>query len=225
MSTDERRTPILVLAQGLIRVSRWLTLECYLRFLFPDLRARSDVPAAERVGATTAHRYAIAYDYYVFFWIALDATLLLIAAYRPTATFLVIAQGLALSRIIDLVRTGLNASLFNQATGRDELRVESAPGLVVLALLAYVELMACFAIIYAAHRELLIQAHGGASSVPDAILFAALTQMTISFGTQYPQGWLRFVAAIQAFFGLVLVALIISRVISSLRPIRSVDDR
>jgi len=223
MSTGERRTPILAAGLGLMSAARWLTLQCYLRFLFPALWERGDLPVTTRVDASTAYRHAVAMDVYYLCWMALEVVILLVAAHRPTAMFLGIAQVLAVSRIVELVRTGLNTSLFDQVTGRDDYSLASAPRLVLISLLAYLELTACFAIIYASHRELLIQANHSASTVADAIFFAALTQMTISFGVQHPTGWLRAVATVQAFVGLLLVALIIARMMSSLRPLKSLD--
>lgn len=224
MSTSQRPTPILAAALGLMWALRWLTLQCYLRFFFPDLRERNDIPATESVEASATHRRAIALDAYFLLWIALEATALLLTAYWPTATSLAVAQSLAISRIVDLVRAGLNTSLFDQATGRDDNRVESAPRLVLLAMLSYVELMVCFAVIYASHLQLLTQADKTPSSVVDAIYFSVLTQLTISFGSPLPDGWLRYVAALQACVGLLLVALIIARMMSSLRPLKSLDE-
>ena len=117
MSNSQRRTPILAAALGAMWALRWLTLRCYLRFLFPYLRERSDVPAAESVDASTRYRYAVAYDAYVFLWIALEATALLATTFWPTTVSLAVVQVLAIGRIVDLVRVGLNTSLFDQVTG------------------------------------------------------------------------------------------------------------
>ena len=85
--------------------------------------------------------------------------------------------------------------------------------------------MVCFAIIYASHLNLLAPADKNPSRTADAIYFAVLAQLTISFGNPVPRGWLRYVAAAQGLCGLVLVVLIISRVMSSLPPLQALDDR
>ena len=224
MPATQRATPILALVLGLMEAMRWLTLQCYLRFLIPDLREREDFAGRQTADASVMYRRATAFDAYVLLWIALEASALVVATHWPTAPSLAIVQGLVVSRIIDLVRVGLNTSLFDQVTGHGGDRVESAPRLVLLALIAYVELMACFAVIYLSHRGLLVQTDKAPTGALDAICFSVLTQMTISFGNPLPNGWLKYVAALQGFLGLLLVALIIARMMSSLRPLKSLDE-
>ena len=98
---------------------KWLTLQCYLRFLIPDLRGPRDVPPTETVDAAATYRRAVAVNAYGFLWLGLEATALALTALRPTGALL---RSLRDSRLAESssysVRDSMSVSLTKSVIAR-----------------------------------------------------------------------------------------------------------
>ncbi|MGA2888807.1 MAG: potassium channel family protein [Terracidiphilus sp.] len=125
-------------------------------------------------------------------------------------------------RVADIVATAVRMTLF-KFLFETNAAVASHARVVVLGFINYIELCICFAVFYAA-----IPRHIHLPS-PDKwdwfspLYFSAITQLTIGYGDMYPTGPARALAAVQAFVGVILIVLLVSRFISVMKPIRSVS--
>ena len=131
----------------------------------------------------------------------------------------ILATGWATLRIVNIVEASVNVALFDRFRGRQDDRVASRTRLVVLAVVNYIELIVCFAAIYASG---FIGHLTNASTSWDALYFSVLTQLTVSFGDVLPSGGIRVAAPIQALGGLLFLVLIFARVISALPELQEI---
>jgi hypothetical protein len=163
--------------------------------------------------------------------------LLLCRHLRPAIARLALA--FVVWRVIDILATDLRVSLFESFDRRrdternKDLRyVYSSPSrVIVLGVINYLELIVCFAAIYAFGAD-----HVTADLRPATWLFASnpviekclhlsfVTQITVGYGDLVPNGWLRPVAWLQCFAGLGIVALLIARYMTVLPGDRGLRD-
>jgi hypothetical protein len=220
-----RSTPILSVASWLSRVTGWFTLQWHLHYWLGrrsswclHLVDRLDLEV-EHLTADQAWQRAIAVDRYVLLWLVLEVGILTaLGLSAPGPHWMALVP--AISRIIDILRATLKVILLDRVSIRRHDRVASRERLVLIALLGYLELVLCFAIIYGAG---LAHLHG-AHKMTDALYFSVLTQITISFGTLTPDSWLKIVAAAQAFCGLYFTVVIIARTVGSQQDLTAIDD-
>ncbi len=139
--------------------------------------------------------------------------------FSGSMTLRFVAAAWAALRIIDIFQVSVNVALFDRVRERQDNKVASRARLTTLAIVNYLELIVCFATIYASGY---LGELKGASTPWDALYFSVLTQLTVSFGDITPIGGLRVIAPIQALVGLLFLVLIFARVISALPPIREV---
>jgi hypothetical protein len=92
--------------------------------------------------------------------------------------------------------------------------------LIVLSFVNVLELCICFGLLYASDWHRLSVAGRSAT----AFYFSAITQTTIGYGDVYPTGYLRIIAACQAFISLVFAALVFTRFVGTLPRINAILD-
>ncbi len=123
-------------------------------------------------------------------------------------------------RILDVMATALHVSLFDEFDTSKERYVHSAPSRVILlGLLNYVELLICFAAIYAIDATLIVPTNTSIKSAfADAIEcplhLSCITQLTVGYGDLVPSSWLRFITWLQGASGLTIIAILIARYMS-----------
>ena len=109
----------------------------------------------------------------------------------------------------------------------DEGKVASAQRMVLLGFVNFIELIAAYAVIYAAARSYGMLTRGPGVTLPldwfDPLYFSASTELTIGYGDITPTGLLRAIAMFQTFSSLILLVVIVSRYVSYLSPVREVD--
>ncbi len=125
-------------------------------------------------------------------------------------------------RSVDIVAVAIRITLFDSARAAKPA-VASHARIVILGLINYIELIICFATMYASSPQLLASKSG-----PDdwfqCIYFSAMTQFTVGYGDITPTGTLRPVACFQTLAGLLLLSVLVFRFLSLLRPVGSVSD-
>ena len=225
--SDVRYSPILTLALGIAKLARWLTLQWYLHWLYPNLRDRADIPQCDVVDDNATRRRARAIDTYVLGWVLAEIIALLFVALRPPFAALVALEVVVGSRLIDLVRATVNTTVLDLVSGREDDKVASRARLVLLSITNYLELILCFGVIYGANLDSLAATSQASAPVTvlDALYFSLITQLTISFGDPVPHGWLRPVAGTQGLLGLLFIALVIGRTVSAMRGFTEVGEK
>ena len=126
-------------------------------------------------------------------------------------------------KILEIPSTALRVALFDRVhlDRGVEHGVASRARMVVLGFVNYVELIACFAVIYAWAPEAL------GLSEPDwfaPFYLSAVSQLTIGYGELHPEGWLRPIACIQGLLALMLILLLIGRFITMLEQDVNLED-
>jgi Ion channel len=120
-------------------------------------------------------------------------------------------------RMVDLLATAVRVSLFDEFDKRTERYVYSTPiRPVVLGIMNYVELVVCFAAVYAINPGLILSSDKDLSwlvspSVERPLHLSFMTQLTVGYGDLYPDHWLRPVTWLQGCAGLGVIVLLIAR--------------
>ena len=182
------------------------------------LRNRADLDQAHVNSPELTAERSRRVEMFLVTYYALDV-LAFASTFVPSAALHVGAAAWATLRIIDIVQASVNISLFDRLRGREDERVASQARLTTLAIVNYLELIVCFATIYATG---LLGDLKGASTPWDALYFSALTQLTVSFGDVMPAAAIRVAAPVQALCGLLFLVLVFARVISALPAIKEV---
>lgn len=222
LKPDTRYSPILTITRWTLRIARWLTLQWYLHWLYPDLRDRGDIPEAEALDENATKRRASAVDTYVLAWVVAEVAVLQTLALQPPQGIVVFAQVLAASRFVDMLRATLNTTMMDRVAGRRDDRIASHARLVLLSVINYAELILCFSIVYASHLRLL--SSRAPFGVLDVVYFSAMTHLTISFGDPTPTVYLRPVAALQGLCGLLFIALVVARMVGALKSFKEIGE-
>ncbi len=154
---------------------------------------------------------------YILAWLGIEVVLLATEAIN-LAWPAWIPRVLALVRILDIFQSSVNMSVFDQLRTDKTLVISSAVRTLVLSFLNYIELLVCFAIIYASMHGLLL----GSSGWLDDLYFSVVTQLTIGYGDIRPIGWARLVSVAQGLIAVAFTILIFGRIVSVLPAIGSV---
>lgn len=127
-------------------------------------------------------------------------------------------------RALGIVAIATRVAVFDSDDRRPgvDAYVSSARRIVVLGFINFIELILCFASIYAFNPGL-VGGRGNRDWI-DPIHLSAMSQFTIGYGDIYPLGALRVVVWCQAFFGTVLLVLMIGRFVSLIRHVKLLDD-
>ncbi len=102
--------------------------------------------------------------------------------------------------------------------------VASKERIVILGFVNYLELIICFACIYAAHSSLIKGPQGHTIDWFDSVYLSAITQFTIGYGDLAPTSILRLFAVIQGISSILLLVLLIGRFISLIDADRSLAN-
>lgn len=124
-------------------------------------------------------------------------------------------------RVANIIATAARMTLFKL---EPNAAVASHVRVVVLGLINYIELCVCFAVFYAADWRHIHLPPGDKPDWFSPLYFSSATQLTIGYGDLYPTGPARALAVAQAFAGVLLIVLLVSRFISVMKPIRSVSE-
>ncbi|MBX9582672.1 MAG: potassium channel family protein [Gemmataceae bacterium] len=168
-------------------------------------------------------RRAMRVDTFIAGCLLVDIACLWYVAEGPADWRRAFAVGFVGWRVVDVLATVLRVCLFDEFDSRTHLYVHSSPTrVVVLGLVNYLELVVCFAGVYAFAPQLVVAAHA-APPVFDGpagkgLHLSFATQLTVGYGDAYPVGWLRPVAWLQALAGLGLIALQIARYMAVVPP-------
>ena len=127
-------------------------------------------------------------------------------------------RGIVILRIVHIMQAVVNLSVFDQLRLREPIVISSAVRTVVLSFLNYLELVACFAILYLSLPGQLV----GLEHWSDALYFSVVTQLTVGFGDIRPVHWARLVTTVQAIIAVVFTVLIFGRIIAVLPRLTSV---
>jgi len=192
-----------------------------LSFLPPQIFLRWMVGGRDRITREQweSREFTIKRARNVEYFIAACA-LLDVAAFVSTSSPASITRAVAVAwaclRVIDILQATVNVTLFDELRERTDRRVTATVRLVILAFVNYLELIICFATIYASALQNL----AGAKSQWDAAYFSVVTQLTIGYGDITPRGSLRAVVAFQAIASLAFVGLVFVRALAALPQIR-----
>lgn len=211
-------SPLTDTARWLFQFADYLAVRRWLSFRVSLFKPRSALTPEEAISNDYTKRRARAIEIYMMGWLALELVLAgwSVTFWMPQWVRLG-ATVLALLRIIEVVQVTVNAAIFDALSGRPDVRIASSERMIVLSALNFLELIACFGVIYASYYHLL---HGAGRPIT-GYYFSIITQLTIGYGDVYPIGWLRVVAAAQGLAGLSFVILVFSRFLASLRTVKT----
>jgi hypothetical protein len=220
-------SPITALVCWLFNVARWLTFLHWRAKKNPHRKARNKVTEEELNKSEYTRWRALWIEGYVILWIAVESVAISMECMGLTRGWLpLVLIFFALWRILDIVQYAVNTTLFDGLSGRPDNCVASRARMIVLAGVNYIELCACFGIIYAAYCANQNCCHlSGAGSPLTAFYFSIITQLTIGYGDVHPMGWLRIVAAAQGLIGTIFVVLVFARLVAALPQIKGVLDK
>jgi len=211
--------PLTAAVRGLFQVADRLSVRRWLSPWYPLFKPRSALTPAEVESKEFTRCRARAIDLYMMAWLGLESVLVIFSiTIGVPQWFCWLATGLAFSRVIEVVQVTVNAAIFDALSGRPDARVASPERIIVLSALNFLELAACFGLIYAIHYRQL----QGAGRPITGYYFSIITQLTIGYGDVYPTGWLRVVAVVQGLAGLAFVILVFSRFLASLQPVSGI---
>jgi hypothetical protein len=197
-----------------------------LSYRLPLLRARNQLTSEEVADTAFVVRRVRAIDCYVLVCLLIEVSALCVSCQKGMLGTLIqwIVQSFAVLRIVEILQVTVNASIFDALKGAIGHRIASVERMIVLAAVNFVELLLCFGVVYASHKDYLKLNGDGVSTASDALYFSAITQLTIGYGDVLPDGPLRVVAPIQGLVAFAFVVLVFSRFVASMRPMQAVFD-
>ena len=209
-------SPLTEATRRLFHFLRWLSPMEWLRRLQPVVKPRNMVTPKEAASVAFVSRRGRAIEYYVIACLAAEVLLVASVCLLQLGEFMkVLVVALALLRIVEILQVTVNATVFDQLSGRADNRVASSARMLVLAFINFLELCVCFGIVYAAYH---LRLHGAGRPVTGFYL-SVITQPTIGYGDVYPTSFLRVVAAAQGIAAVVFVILVFARIVGMLPTI------
>jgi hypothetical protein len=154
---------------------------------------------------------------YIIAWLAIEMALVTAIAVQAAWPSW-ITRALAITRLLDIFQQSVNMSVFDQLRSDERLVISSAVRTLVLSFLNYLELIVCFAVLYATWPGTLI----GSTSWLDDLYFSIVTQLTIGYGDIRPVGPARFVSNAQGLVSVIFTILMLGRIVSVLPKIDTV---
>lgn len=156
-------------------------------------------------------------EVYILSWFIIEAILLAVAALEAGWP-LRLPRVVASLRILDILQSSVNLSVFDQLRSRGSLMVSSAVRTLVLSFLNYLELIILFGILYTSVNAHLV----GSAGWLDALYYSVVTQLTIGYGDIRPLGVARLISSLQGLIAVAFTILIFGRIVSVLPRIESV---
>ena len=159
-------------------------------------------------------------DYYIIVRLVIMIILVVLSIVKTNCmiiTFLCIA--IPVYYIYEIMQATINMVLFDHLRIMKQHRVSGVTRTLVLSLYNYLELMILFGIIYSVNVSYI----QNAVHPLNGYYFSVVTQLTIGYGDLYPYSFVGTIAAIQGIFGFILVILVLSRFITLMPKIQSVQ--
>jgi len=180
---------------------------------WPLLRDRDELTKRQVRSRQVTRRRMLAVDAYVAVWLVIETALVVACLLTWINPYVAFAATFAVGlRIVEILRATVNTALLDQLGSRKDNRIGSAPRLVVLGLVNFGELGACYGVLYANNADYL----HGARSLADGPYFSAITQFTVGYGEILPREFARALVLTQLVGSFLLAALVLSRLIASL---------
>jgi hypothetical protein len=214
-------SPITNGARRLFSWIKWLSPSQWLKRRWPLLRPGSELTPQEALSEEFAKKRARAIDTYIFCWWIIEAIFVVISCIEPWPTYAVILFAIPpILRIVEILQVTVNATLFDVFGGQPDKAAASPARLIVRSGINFLELAACFGIIYAMNINHL----PGAGNPLTAYHISIITQLISGYGDVYPADWLRILASVQGLMSLLFIGLVFGRFIVSLLQVRSRID-
>ncbi len=157
-------------------------------------------------------------DFYILAWFGVLATCALIAPYaRGTVSRICLI--VPLFHVFNILQVTVNMTLFDHLRVSRRHSVSGITRTLVLTLWNYFEIIFAFGIVY----SVIIDKIENASSPIDAYYFSAITQLTIGYGDLKPLEIARLIASIQGILGTIFISLVITRFVTLMPRISSVQ--
>lgn len=129
---------------------------------------------------------------------------------------------IALWRTLNILAVPFHYTIFSLGSRQEDAKtVFSLQRSVVLGLLNVFELMIIGGAYFAWHTGSVLDTSGRIVDWPETLYFSATTIMAIGYGDMLPRDHFRYVAAFLTAVALTVVALMVSRIIGSMRALRS----
>lgn len=159
-------------------------------------------------------------DIYVLSFVLLCGFFLVNASNGPNELASVTSLGpwVGVFRILDICMAHLWVSMLHRKNGEPH-PVASHNRLLVNGFINYIELAGWFALIYHRIPGILHEQGKPVHDILACLYFSSITQLTIGYGDITPVGFGRFLAALQAGLGILLLTTFIGKVLSSMRQI------
>ncbi len=157
-------------------------------------------------------------DGYVLCWFVV-LLLCAVAAADSREPFKALIIFLPVLRIFDIMQVAINMVVFDHLRTTRKHSVSSVTRTLVMGLWNFVEMVIAFGILYSA----IMPQIENAKTWFDPYYFSVITQLTIGYGDLTPIGVARMVTAVQGIVGVVYVVMMLSRFVSLMPRIGSVQ--
>lgn len=148
---------------------------------------------------------------------------------KAIATFLacLVTGPFLLWQLTNIMGTAFRISLFDAWFNPPDLtpKVASYPRIVVLGLINFVQMMFVFGTLYAIDPVSISMPEDQTADWLDPLYLSCIAQTTIGFGDRHPEGWLRVVAMVQSLCIFSFLVVFLSRAVSVLRHIQSIEEQ
>lgn len=159
-------------------------------------------------------------DWYIIFWVVVEFLMIGLLAWgtMPTVVHLSFAI-VACYRIFELIQVYFNILLFDPLQhyeAGEEYFLYSSARSVLIAIISYGELIACYALLYNANIPNGFSPNAPISNILGALYFSTITLATVGYGDIVPIHGMRLASMTEAFFGVLYTATIIARFLNFL---------
>lgn len=213
-----------------VNLRGWITplVELVLRLVVrpADLFHGSREESQEKFDSYFTARRARKVDTYVACCLAIEVVVFLVVGSRrwqsPWVLFPPVVM--VMYRALMIPANAILIPLFhgrNLPSGKPR-SVASYERMIVLGFVNYIELILCFACLYASFPSM-IEAERLLDSV-DFIYLSTITQLTVGYGEIHPIGWMRVAACVQGLSAFLVIFLLFGRFVALLRPEISMEE-
>jgi Ion channel len=189
----------------------------------PYLLLRHGPLARRRARLTAAEAHdldAKVVEVSILCWLIVEATVVIVGPFGAAHGFWLAAGIVAGMRSADILQVSINMYVFDPVRSRPSRVVKSIVRTLLLNFVNYLELIACFAVLYLTMPAGLRNAH----SKGDVLYFSAISQLTVGYGDIAPVGGARIVAVVQGVIGLIFIVLVLGRIVSLLPEVAEVSN-